>query len=207
MEMYSWIHRVDGLGIWLHHDIGHIMVWHCIVVMGLVKGMILLKLYCISDLKKLYNFILEANNVCPFWSKIFGHLAVLLSFVLPNYAGPHSYTKCVLEWLFLWVVLDSIFDKCKKGCLCEHWMQSMSTHSCAKVQLKIMWHHHMKKNCFNNNIDKIYQLLSTGTSPSQFFVTLSIHIKIHHLASTHFSLVFSIDSMVPNKSNNFIHIN
>ena len=101
----------------------------------------------------------------------------------------------------------TVFLTSAKGCLCEHWMQSMSTHSCAKVQLKIMWHHHMKKNCFNNNIDKIYQLLSTGTSPSQFFVTLSIHIKIHHLASTHFSLVFSIDSMVPNKSNNFIHIN
>ena len=96
--------------------------------------------------KLVRDFILEAKDVCPFWSRIFGHHTVLLSFVLPNYAGPHGYTKCISEWLFLRAVLDSIFDKCR--------VPSSSTSNVANVdavQLEIMWHHKKKKN-FNNLI-------------------------------------------------------
>lgn len=77
--------------------------------------------------QKLHDFVLEADDVCPFWSEIFGH-HVLLSFILPNYAGLHGYTKCVSEWLFLRAVLDSIFDKYRRP--------SLSTSNVVNVNLK-----------------------------------------------------------------------
>ena len=69
-----------------------------------------------QKLEKHQNFILVVHDVCPFWSEIVERHAVLDSFVLPNYAAMHGYTKCVSEGPFLQGVLGRI-SACR---LCRH---------------------------------------------------------------------------------------
>jgi len=194
--MYSQIHQVNGLGVWLCQDIGLFVVWHCIVIMGLVKGMVFLKLYCMSGLRNYMILYLKPMTsalsdlrflgIMLFFCHLFFQIT-LGSIVIPSaYQNGFSFRWCL-----------TVFLTSAEGRFCQHWKWSTSTHYCAEVQLEIMWHHSTKnneKNHFNNDIDKVYQLLSTSTSPSQFFVTLSIHIEIHRLASTHFSLGFNMQA-------------
>ena len=107
----------------MSQDIGLIIVWHCIVIMDLVKGMVFLKIYCMSGLRN-YTILylkpmmsvfsdLRFLSITLFSCYLFFQITLGCMAIPSAYRNGFSFGQCL-----------TVFLTSAEGCLCQYQIRS-----------------------------------------------------------------------------------